>query len=96
MSHGSSAGVPCGGAHPVRTPLHQLRGNLEMLIASDPSEAVRSSAILPTLRAAGFALAAYAGAGCALLQPVLMHQIQTFDPADWEHNHRLMTIFREE
>ena len=27
---------------------------------------------------------------------VLMHQIQTFDPRDWEHNHRLMTLFREE
>lgn len=70
--------------------------DLETLIASDPSEAVRSSAILPTLRAAGFSLAGYAGAGCALLQPVLMHQIQTFDPRNWEHNHRLMTLFREE
>jgi SAM-dependent methyltransferase len=68
----------------------------EMLIAADPSEAVRSSEILPTLRASGFQLAGLAGAGCALLQPVLMHQIQTYDPRDWEHNHRLMTLFREE
>ena len=70
--------------------------DLDVLIADDPSEAVRSSAILPTLREAGFDVPAYAGAGCALLQPVLMHQIQTFAPQDWEHNHRLMTIFREE
>lgn len=69
---------------------------LEVLLADDPSEAVRSSEILPTLRAAGFQVPGYAGAGCALLQPVLMHQIQTFDPRDWEHNHRLMTLFREE
>jgi len=70
--------------------------DLALLLASDPSEAVRSDEILPTLRAAGFSVPAYAGAGCALLQPVLMHQIQTFDPRDWEHNHRLMTLFREE
>ncbi len=70
--------------------------DLDWLIASDPSEAVRSSEILPTLRAAGFAVPAYAGGGCALLQPVLMHQIHTFDARDWEHNHRLMTLFREE
>ncbi len=70
--------------------------DLALLVADDPSEAVRSQDILPTLRAAGFAIPGYAGAGCALLQPVLMHQIQTFDPKDWEHNHRLMTIFREE
>ena len=70
--------------------------DLETLLAQDPSEAVRSHEILPTLRAAGFTISAYAGEGCALLQPVLMHQIQTFDPRDWEHNHRLMTLFREE
>jgi len=71
-------------------------GALEHLLASDPSEAVRSSEILPTLRAAGFTLPGYAGAGCALLQPVLMHQIQTFDPRNWEHNHTLTALFREE
>jgi len=76
---------------------HDVRPvSLEVLIADDPSEAVRSSEILPTLRAAGWSIPAYAGAGCALLQPVLMHQIQTFEPKDWEHNHRLMTLFREE
>jgi SAM-dependent methyltransferase len=70
--------------------------DLPTLLAHDPSEAVRSSQILPTLRAAGFDVLGYAGAGCALLQPVLMHQIQTFDVLDWEHNHRLVTLFREE
>jgi SAM-dependent methyltransferase len=70
--------------------------DLAFLIANDPSEAVRSSEILPTLRAAGFSVPGYAGAGCALLQPVLMHQIHTFDPRNWEHNHVLMTLFREE
>ena len=76
---------------------HEVRPvALEVLLADDPSEAVRSSEILSTLRAAGYAIPGYAGGGCALLQPVLMHQIQTFSPQDWEHNHRLMTIFREE
>lgn len=70
--------------------------DLPTLLANDPSEAVRSRDILPTLRAAGFTVPGYAGVGCALLQPVLMHQIQTFGPQDWEHNHRLMTLFREE
>jgi SAM-dependent methyltransferase len=70
--------------------------DLPTLLAHDPSEAVRSSAILPTLRESGFQMLGYAGAGCALLQPVLMHQIQTFDVRSWEHNHRLVTLFREE
>jgi len=70
--------------------------DLATLVADDPSEAVRSHEILSTLRAAGFTVPAYAGAGCALLQPVLMHQIQTFEPRDWEHNFRLMSLFREE
>ena len=38
----------------------------------------------------------YVGVGCSLLQPVLMNQIHTFDPRNWEHNHHLMTLFREE
>jgi SAM-dependent methyltransferase len=76
---------------------HEVRPvDLAMLIASDPSEAVRSRDILPTLKAGGFSLPGYAGGGCALLQPVLMHQVQTFDPKNWEHNHHLMTVFREE
>ena len=45
--------------------------DLAMLVADDPSEAVRARDILPTLRAAGFSVPGYAGAGCALLQPVL-------------------------
>jgi len=69
---------------------------LEVIIAGDPSEAVRSRDILPTCQASGFALLGYAGAGCALLQPVLMNQVHTFEPKDWEHNHRLVTLFREE
>lgn len=69
---------------------------LAHLIAEDPSEAVRSAEILSTLRGAGFTIPGYAGGGCALLQPVLMHQIQTFDPRNWEHNHHLVTLFREE
>ena len=70
--------------------------DLATLLACDPSEAVRSSAILPTLRAGGFEVVAYAGAGCSLLQPVLMHQIQTFDASNWDHNLRLAQLFREE
>jgi SAM-dependent methyltransferase len=70
--------------------------DLAVLLADDPSEAVRSRDILPTLRAAGFSVPGFAGAGCALLQPVLMHQVQTFDPKDWDHNLCLMRIFREE
>lgn len=70
--------------------------DLATLLAHDPSEAVRSSAILPTLASGGFDVVAYAGAGCSLLQPVLMHQIQTFDPRDWEHNARLVRLFQEE
>ena len=69
---------------------------LATMLAYDPSEAVRSSEILQTLRAGGFEVVAYAGAGCSLLQPVLMHQVQTFDPRNWEHNLRLVQLFREE
>jgi SAM-dependent methyltransferase len=69
---------------------------VETMLALDPSEAVRSSEILPTCVAAGFRIEGYAGAGCALLQPVLMHQIHTFDPQDWSHNHVLSALFREE
>jgi SAM-dependent methyltransferase len=70
--------------------------DLATIVAFDPSEAVRSSEILPTLRASGFEVVAYAGAGCSLLQPVLMHQVQTFDAQNWEHNLRLAALFREE
>ena len=70
--------------------------DLATILAGDPSEAVRARDILPTCKAGGFDVPGYAGGGCALLQPVLMHQVQTFDPRNWEHNHLLMTLFREE
>ena len=69
---------------------------LDVIIAGDPSEAVRSRDILPTCRAAGFDVTAYLGVGCSLLQPVLMNQVHTYDPRNWEHNLRLMQLFREE
>ncbi len=72
------------------------RTPVEEMIRLDPSEAVRSSQILATCKAAGFTIDGYAGAGCALLQPVLMNQIAAFDPRDWEDNHVLATLFREE
>ncbi len=69
---------------------------LEEMLALDPSEAVRSRDILSTCKAAGFEFAGYAGAGCALLQPVLMNQIHTFAPQDWQHNLVLSRLFAEE
>jgi SAM-dependent methyltransferase len=69
---------------------------LDVIIAGDPSEAVRARDILPTCRASGFDIPGYVGVGCSLLQPVLMNQIHTYDPRIWEHNHHLMTLFREE
>lgn len=75
---------------------HIERVPVEVMMQIDPSEAVRSSELLPTCRDAGFTIEGYAGAGCALLQPVLMYQIDTFDPEDWEHNHTLALLFREE
>ena len=69
---------------------------LAEIMAIDPSEAVRSRDILPTCRSAGFRIVGYAGAGCALLQPVLMYQIATYDPRNWDHNLVLTTLFREE
>jgi SAM-dependent methyltransferase len=69
---------------------------VEDLIAIDPSEAVRSAEILPTCRDAGWQIEGLVGAGGALLQPVLMYQVHTFDPADWEHNLVLARLFAEE
>jgi len=66
------------------------------LLAQDSSQAIRSSEIIPTCIAAGFSLQGQAQSGGALLQPVLMGQWQTFDPANWEHNWILSTLFREE
>jgi SAM-dependent methyltransferase len=72
------------------------RIDAEEIAALDPSEAVRSSQILPTAKAAGLAIEAYSSAGGALLQPVLMYQIHTFDPQDWEHNLILAQLFAAE
>ncbi|MHC4898488.1 MAG: methyltransferase domain-containing protein [Planctomycetota bacterium] len=66
------------------------------IAALDPSEAVRSAEILPTAEAAGFAREAYASAGGALLQPVLMHQVHTYDPQNWGHNLILSRLFAAE
>ena len=69
---------------------------LDQMIAIDPSEAVRSSEIVATARACGWVMEGYAGAGCALLQPVLMHQIATFEPTNWSHNRVLAELFERE
>ncbi|MEZ5963554.1 MAG: class I SAM-dependent methyltransferase [Planctomycetota bacterium] len=76
-------------ARVVRTPVEEI-------VSYDPSEAVRSIELLPTLREAGFELAGYASAGGALLQPVLNKQIHTFDPRNWQHNLVLSRLFAEE
>lgn len=62
----------------------------------DPSEAVRSEELLSTCKAAGFEILGYASAGCALLQPVLMNQVHTFDVRNWQHNLVLVRLFEEE
>jgi SAM-dependent methyltransferase len=69
---------------------------LEEILAADPSEAVRSRDIVPTCEAGGFSLEGYVGVGCSLLQPVLMDQVHTYDPRNWDHNHLLTALFREE
>jgi SAM-dependent methyltransferase len=75
---------------------HIERIPVEHMIATDPSEAVRSAEILPTCRDAGFTIEALTSAGGALLQPVLMYQIHTFDPRNWGHNLVLSRLFEEE
>ncbi|MHC5066276.1 MAG: class I SAM-dependent methyltransferase [Planctomycetota bacterium] len=69
---------------------------VETITALDPSEAVRSQEILSTCEAAGFDTGATVGAGCALLQPVLMRQIHTYDPSNWRHNRILAELFETE
>lgn len=69
---------------------------VEEMLRLDPSEAVRSEDLLPTCKAAGFEILGYASAGCALLQPVLMNQVHTFDPRNWQHNLVLVRLFEEE
>lgn len=80
-----------------KTDHHQVqRTSVEDMIAADPSEAVRSSEILSTCTEAGFTIESYNSAGGALLQPVLMYQIHTFDPQNWQHNRTLANLFAEE
>jgi 2-polyprenyl-3-methyl-5-hydroxy-6-metoxy-1,4-benzoquinol methylase len=69
---------------------------IEVITRLDPSEAVRSSDILPTLKAAGFNMAGIVGGGGALLQPVLANQIKAFDPKNWTDNFVLAELFRRE
>ena len=45
---------------------------------------------------AGFEIIVNMGAGCGLLHPVLLGQIDTYDPASWEHNWVLSSLFRDE
>ncbi|MBK8980476.1 MAG: methyltransferase domain-containing protein [Planctomycetes bacterium] len=75
---------------------HVVAPSVEAMLEIDPSEAVRSSELVSTCRAAGFELVGYAGAGCSLLQPVLIGQIETFDPLDWSHGQILARLFAEE
>jgi SAM-dependent methyltransferase len=69
---------------------------VEQMLELDPSEAVRSEDLLPTCKDAGFEVLGYAGVGCALLQPVLLDQVHTFDPRNWQHNLVLTHLFVEE
>ncbi len=73
-----------------------LRTPVPDMIAMDPSEAVRSQEIASTCKNSGFEIQAYASAGGALLQPVLMYQVHTFDPQNWSHNLVLSRLFQEE
>ena len=66
------------------------------MIAADPSEAVRSSEILATCTDAGFTIDSYNSAGGALLQPIMMHQVDSYDPRDWQHNLVLARLFARE
>lgn len=72
------------------------RPPVELMLQLDPSEAVRSDEILSTCKAAGFDASAYTGAGCGLIQPVLMNQISTFEPTVWAHNAILGQLFARE
>jgi|SoiMethySBSTD1v2_1073268.scaffolds.fasta_scaffold03730_9 ubiquinone/menaquinone biosynthesis C-methylase UbiE len=72
------------------------RVSIATMLELDPSEAVRSSELLPTLRDAGFEMFGVVSGGAALLQPVLMYQVHTFDPRNWQHNRVLAQLFAEE
>lgn len=79
-------------------PHHQecRRPDLEFMLRSDPSEAVRSAEIIPTAESEGFDVHGFCSGGSALLQPILMHQIAAYDPRNWEHNRVLSALFAEE
>lgn len=84
---------------PVEHQVHHrevVRVPVEKVVAIDPSEAVRSGEIVATCRDSELTIQDYHGCGCSLLQPVLMKQAHTFDPQNWEHNHVLFTLFRDE
>lgn len=83
---------------PRHKPHHDVvvRPSLETMLATDPSEAIRSAEILPTCRDAGWRIDGYCSGGGALLQPILMYQISTYDHRDWGHNLVLSQLFAEE
>ena len=71
-------------------------GLAEELLRAEPTLGVRSAELASTCEAAGFEIVVNIGAGCGLLHPVLVGQIETYDPANWEHNLVLSGLFREE
>lgn len=73
-----------------------VRVSADEVAAIDPSEAVRSDEILATCRDSGLEITDYRGAGCGLIQPVLMDRVQRFDPRNWQHNHVLFELFARE
>ncbi len=66
------------------------------LCAAELRPITRAHEIVATCTAAGFELTGFAHAGCALLQPVLAGQIDSFDPRRWDHSEVLSRLFREE
>jgi SAM-dependent methyltransferase len=68
---------------------------VEIMLELDPSEAVRSDEILATCREQ-MEVVDYRGAGCSLLQPILVDQLHTFEPRNWRHNRILAELFARE
>ena len=79
-------------------PHHQTVGAdlTEELLEAEPTAAARSEDLVDTCGRAGFEVVTNMGAACGLLQPVLARQIDTYDPANWEHNRVLSSLFAEE
>lgn len=79
-------------------PHHQRMGEglVEKLLRAEPTLAARSAELTSTCEGAGFEIVVNIGAGCGLLHPVLIGQIESYDPANWEHNRVLSGLFREE